>query len=54
MPWVRFTGDFDFKPKASVTLAYRSGEVKMVTTACARKAISRGKAEKVSKPNAKQ
>jgi hypothetical protein len=45
MPWVRFTADFDFKPKAAVTLAFRAGQRKLVTTACAKQAIAVGKAE---------
>jgi hypothetical protein len=49
MPWVRFTGDFDFKPKSSVTIAYRRGEEKMVTTPCAAAAVAAGKAEIVKK-----
>lgn len=44
MPRVRFTSDFDFKPKPSITIAYRARDEKLVTTPCARKAIAAGKA----------
>jgi hypothetical protein len=50
MPWVRFLAGFDFKPKPAVTIAYRPGDVKLVTTACARAALAAGKAEKTTKP----
>lgn len=50
MPWVRFTADFDFKPKKAVTIAYQSGQVKLVTSPCARAAIAAGKAEATTKP----
>lgn len=49
MPWVRFTADFDFKPKAAVTVAYKAGDEKMVTTPCAAAAVARGKGEIVNK-----
>lgn len=42
--WVRFTANFDFKPKASVTLAYLAGQERNVTRACAAQAIAAGKA----------
>lgn len=51
MPWVRFTSDFDFKPKPQVTQAYKDGAVKLVTTACANAAIAAGKGEKAQKPH---
>lgn len=47
MPWVRFTADFDFKPKPQVTLAFRAGQEKNVTTPCAEAAIAKGKAVKL-------
>lgn len=50
MPWVRFIADFDFKPKRAVTIAYRRGMVKMVTTPCANAALAAGKAEPTTKP----
>lgn len=49
MPWLRFTGNFDWKPKASVTLGYRVGDVCNVTRGCAEKALAAGKAVKLVK-----
>lgn len=50
MPWVKFTADFDWKPKPAVTVAYHAGQTKLVTTACARRAKAQGRAEAASKP----
>lgn len=50
MPYVRFTADFDFKPRPAVTQAFRVGEVRLVTTACAVVAEARGKAVRCDKP----
>jgi len=50
MPWVRFTAGFDFKPRRAVTVAYQAGQVKLVTSPCARAAIAAGKAEPATKP----
>lgn len=50
MPWVRFTVDFDFKPKPAVTIAYHAGSVVLVTTPCAMQAIAAGKAARTTKP----
>ncbi len=44
MPWVRFIKDFDFKPKPQVTIAYRAGTSRLVTTPCAAAARAAGKA----------
>lgn len=44
MPWVRFLEEFDWKPKPAVTVAFRAGTVKLVTRACAEKALTAGKA----------
>lgn len=44
MPHVRFTADFDFKPKPSVTVAFKAGDQKLVTTPCADAAVAAGKA----------
>ena len=55
--WVRFTADFDWKPKPQVTIAYLAGQERNVTRDCAAKAIKAGKAEKVSdgkKPDGRQ
>lgn len=49
MPWFRFTGDFDFKPQPSVTIAFKAGDKKLVTLACADAAKAAGKGEKVKK-----
>lgn len=49
MPRVRFTADFDFRPKHGVTIAYLAGMTKMVTTRCAEQAIAAGKAKRVGK-----
>lgn len=44
MPWVRFTGAFDFRPTPVVTLAFPAGAVRLVTTPCARAAKASGAA----------
>ena len=49
MPWVRFTADFDFRPRIAVTVAYRAGRVMLVPKACADTAIARGRAERATK-----
>lgn len=54
MPWVRFTADFDWKPKPTVTMAYKAGDTKLVTTPCARQAKALGRAEPVRKPHGQQ
>ena len=50
MPWVRFTEDFDWRPRFGSVRAYRAGTVDLVTTACARAAKARGAAEIAPKP----
>lgn len=50
MPWVRFLSDFDFRATAAVTIAYKEGMVRSVTTRCANAAISQKKAAKVPTP----
>lgn len=50
MPWIRFTHDFDFRPAFGVTIAYRAGSHKLVTTACATAALAAGKAKREPKP----
>lgn len=50
MPVVRFLKDFDWKPTPSYTIAYRAGTQMLVTTACSRKAVAKGRAELVNKP----
>ena len=51
MPWVRFTADFDFKPRPTVTIAYLAGDVRNVTRSCAAAAIASGKAERTVRPD---
>lgn len=46
MPWVRFTADFDWKPTPQVTIGYRAGTEKLVTTPCAQAAAVARKAVK--------
>ncbi|KAB2743544.1 hypothetical protein [Brucella anthropi] len=50
MPWVRFTADFDWKPMPQVTVAYRKGQCRLVTTPCANAAVAKGVAEKLKTP----
>lgn len=50
MPWVRFTRDFDYKPKPRVFQVYPKGYVGLVTTACAKEAIGENAAVKIKKP----
>lgn len=49
MPWVRFTSDFDFKPKPGVTLAYLRGDVLNVPRAASAAALCAGKAVAMKK-----
>ncbi|AOF92022.1 hypothetical protein [Sinorhizobium sp. RAC02] len=44
MSRVRFTEDFDYKPKKSITVAYLAGMEKTVKRECAALAIAAGKA----------
>ena len=50
MVWVKFTGDFRFKPRPTVTQFFPKGLVMNVTTPCADAAKAAGKAEEVEKP----
>lgn len=50
--WVRFTADFDWKPKPQVTLAFLIGQERNVTRDCAEKAVAAGKAVRINR-NAK-
>lgn len=50
MPWVRFLADFDFRATAAVTIAYKEGMVRNVTTRCAKTATSQKKAVKIPTP----
>jgi hypothetical protein len=49
MPYVRFTGKFDFNPKYGVTIAYRAGWAGLVTTPCANEAVAAKKAVRIRK-----
>ena len=54
MPWVRFTGNFDWYPperNGRYCLAYKVGTVALVTTPCATAAKAAGKA--VAEPKSK-
>jgi hypothetical protein len=44
MSRVRFTEDFDYKPKKSITVAYLAGMERTVKRECAAQAIAAGKA----------
>lgn len=46
--WVKFTGDFTFKPKHTVIQKFPAGAVVNATRACADAAIAAGKAELVT------
>ena len=52
--WVRFTADFDWKPKPQVTIAFLAGQERNVTRGCASKAIKAGKAEKMEPTHGKK
>lgn len=47
MPWLRFTADFDWKPRPQVTQAFLAGQERNVTTLCAEAAIAKGRAVRV-------
>jgi len=47
MPRIRFTADYDYKPKPGVTIGYKAGWSGLVHGACAEQAIKLGKAEAV-------
>jgi hypothetical protein len=48
--WMRFLADYDWKPRPPVTIAFRAGDVKNVTRACAAAAIAAGRAEPTERP----
>jgi hypothetical protein len=50
MVWVRFSAPMDWKPRPPVTIAFKAGDVRNVTRACAAAAIARGAAEKTERP----
>lgn len=53
MAWVRFTGDFDWDPpkRPTVTIAYKAGRCRPVTSDCARAAVKAGKAVRIKAPS---
>lgn len=51
MAWIKFTEDFNFRPRASTTTAYKAGMVMNVTSQCAALAIAANKAVRMSKPS---
>lgn len=50
MAWVKFSGDYDYRAKPSVTIAYKSGHSYNVTSTCATLAVAAGKAVRMDKP----
>jgi hypothetical protein len=52
MAWVRFTRDYSFVPKEmqQISIAYKSGSVKFVTTECEARAIAACAAVKAKRP----
>lgn len=48
--WVRFLADYDWKPRPPVTIAFKAGDVKNVTRACAAAAFGLGKALPTERP----
>lgn len=54
MPWLKFSGDFDWKPQPNITIGYLTGQVKLVTTACADAAEKAGKGNRVKKPESER
>ncbi len=48
--WMRFLADYDWKPRPPVTIAFKAGDVKNVTRACAAAAATAGKAIKTERP----
>lgn len=44
MPWCRFVKNFDWSPRYGVEIAYRAGNIYLVTTACSRAALMAGAA----------
>lgn len=54
MSWVRFIADFDFKPHPQTTVAYRAGDERNVTRACAAAAVAKGAAERLKTKSGKR
>lgn len=49
MPWVQFTGDFDWRVGTRTT-AYKTGMVQLVKQACRDAAVSAGRAVDADRP----
>lgn len=49
--WIRFTAPFTWKPKRSVTMAWRAGDTFNATKECAEAAIKAGAAVEMRKPS---
>lgn len=47
--WIRFVAPFEWKPKRSVTLAYKTGDTANVVRDCAEAAIKAGAAVELRK-----
>jgi hypothetical protein len=54
MAWIHFIECYDWKPRPSVTIAYKSGMTANVTRACADAAVKAGKAERMTRKNKDQ
>lgn len=48
--WVRFTGNFMWKPTPNSTQLFEPGQTENVTTECGEAAIAKGVAEKIAAP----
>ena len=51
MAWLKFTSDYDYKPKQAVTVAYKAGWKGNVPSRCATLAVADGKAIRLKTPN---
>lgn len=47
--WIKFTDAFSWKPKRSVTMAWKAGDTFNATRECAEAAIAAGKAVEMKK-----
>ncbi|MBD0416509.1 hypothetical protein [Oryzicola mucosus] len=50
MARVRFTDDFDYRPRFGVTIAYKKGMEETVRRECADEAIAKGVAKEINPP----
>jgi hypothetical protein len=49
--WVKFTAPFEYKPKSSMTLVYKAGDVANVVKECGEAAIAAKAATEMKKTN---